>query len=162
MKVYISLPISGRDIDEARRQADLAAAKLSRLGHRPVNPFNIYAGKNPTYADHLCCDLRALMDCDAIYLCEGWEKSRSCRIEAGVAAEFGLEMLCGTPGETEANGIIVAGKVYEEAPEIELGHCVGCVFKKPGAFRCSLVGSCAARHVIYRFSPGLTERLNEE
>lgn len=26
MKVYISLPISGRDIDEARRQADLAAA----------------------------------------------------------------------------------------------------------------------------------------
>lgn len=162
MKVYISLPISGRDIDEARQQADRAAAQLSRMGHRPVNPFNIYAGKNPTYADHLCSDLRALIDCDAIMLCEGWEESRGCRIEAKVAVEFGLEMLCETPGETETNGIIVAGKVYEEAPEIELGHCVGCVFEKPGDFGCSLVGSCAARHVIYRFSFELTDKLNEE
>lgn len=93
MKVYISLPISGRDIDEARRQADLAAAQLSRMGHRPVNPFNIYAGKNPTYADHLCCDLRALMDCDAIYLCEGWECSRGCDIEFFVALKFNLEII---------------------------------------------------------------------
>lgn len=93
MKVYISLPISGRDIDEARQQADLAAAKLSRLGHRPVNPFNIYAGKYPTYADHLCCDLRALMDCDAIYMCDGWEKSGGCSIEFFVALKFDLEII---------------------------------------------------------------------
>ncbi len=167
MKVYISLPISGRGIDKAREHADMVAAQLSRRGHTPVNPFAIYAGKNPTYADHLCSDLRALMDCDAIYLCEGWHSSRGCRIEAKVAAEFGLERLRETPGEAGPggeigfDGIIVAGKVYELVPEPALGRCTGCDFEPSAGYGCSLVGSCASRHTVYRFSPGLTEKLNE-
>lgn len=93
IKVYISLPIRGRDINEARQQADLVAAKISRLGHKPVNPFNIYAGKNPTREDHLCADLQVLMGCDAIYMCEGWEKSQGCRIEHYVAMQFCIKIL---------------------------------------------------------------------
>lgn len=72
MKIYISLPISGRPIQEAREEADLTAAMISRSGHTPVNPFLITAGANPKYEDYLCADIRALLDCDAMYQCEGW------------------------------------------------------------------------------------------
>ena len=85
MKVYISLPITGHDEKRQREKADMVKAALSRAGHKPVSPFDIYAGKNPTYFDYLCYDLRALADSDAIYLCEGWENSRGCLVEAHFA-----------------------------------------------------------------------------
>lgn len=81
MRVYISIPITDKDEQKQREHADLTKAMLSRVGHTPISPFDIYAGKNPKYEDYLCYDLRALADCDAIYLCEGWQFSRGCRIE---------------------------------------------------------------------------------
>lgn len=80
-KIYISIPISGKDIREQRQEADRLAAFLSREGYEPVSPFNIYAGKDPDYWDHICADLRALADCDAVYFCGGWSDSLGCSIE---------------------------------------------------------------------------------
>lgn len=93
MKVYISIPITDKDEQKQREHADLTKAMLSRAGHTPISPFDIYAGKNPKYADYLCYDLRALADCDAIYLCEGWQFSRGCRIEANFAKEFDKQFM---------------------------------------------------------------------
>lgn len=93
MKVYISIPISGHDEKKVREHADRIKAALSRAGHRPVNPFDIYVGHAPTYVEFLCADLRALADCDAIFLCEGWQFSRGCRIEANFAKEFGKQFM---------------------------------------------------------------------
>ena len=81
MKVYISIPISGKDYRKQREHADDVARSLSRQGHIPVSPFNIYAGKCPTYEDHLCYNMRVLMDCDAIVFCKGWEHSFECLLE---------------------------------------------------------------------------------
>lgn len=67
-------------------------AALSRAGHKPVSPFDIYAGTHPEYADYLAADIRALMSADAILLCKGWQFSKGCRIEAKVAEEFGKEV----------------------------------------------------------------------
>lgn len=93
MKIYISIPITGHDEAEVRDHADLIKANLSRAGHQPVSPFDIYAGENPTYADYLCADLRKLADCDAIFLCRGWQFSRGCRIERTFAHEFNLQTM---------------------------------------------------------------------
>lgn len=93
MKVYISLPISSRPEHEAREHADRVKAALSRAGHTPVNPFENFVGKDAQYIDHLCADLRMLYDCDAIYLCENWQFSKGCRIEANFAREFGKEIM---------------------------------------------------------------------
>lgn len=89
----MSVPITGHNEKDVREHADLIKASLSRAGHEVVNPFEIYAGKNPTYADYLCSDLRALADCDAIFLCKGWQFSRGCRIERNFAEEFGLQIM---------------------------------------------------------------------
>lgn len=93
MKVYISLPISSRPEQEAREHADRVKAALSRAGHTPVNPFENFLDKDAQYIDHLCADLRMLYDCDAIYLCEDWQFSRGCLIEANFAREFGKEIM---------------------------------------------------------------------
>lgn len=93
MKIYISIPITGHNETEVREHADLVKSALSRAGHMVVNPFEIYCGKNPTYADYLCADLRALADCDAIFLCKGWQFSRGCRIERTFAEEFGQQVI---------------------------------------------------------------------
>lgn len=90
--IYISLPITGRESD-ARRRADLMKAMLSRAGYSVVSPFDINDGKDATYADYLCADLRALADCDAIMLCDGWQFSSGCRIERTFAGEFGKEIM---------------------------------------------------------------------
>lgn len=93
MKVYISLPISSRPEHEAREHADRVKAALSRAGHTPVNPFEIYHGKEADNIDMLSNNLRALHSCDAIYLSENWQFSRECRIEANCAREFGKEIM---------------------------------------------------------------------
>lgn len=87
-KCYISIPISGQNRKIQMQTAELTAAMLSRQGYEPVNPFLIYAGRNPEYEDHICCDLRAMLDCDAIYFCEGWEQSLGCCIEHAVAQQY--------------------------------------------------------------------------
>lgn len=88
MKIYISIPISGYDIDKVREHADFVKMALSRKGYKPVTPFDIYAGKNPTYEDYICHDLRAMLDCDAIYFCQGWEHSCGCGVEHDTAMRF--------------------------------------------------------------------------
>lgn len=80
-KIYISIPITGHDRDTQRQHADLVAARLSREGYQVVNPFMIYAGEHPTWEDHMGCDIRALLDCDAVYFCDGWASSVGCCIE---------------------------------------------------------------------------------
>lgn len=80
-KIYISIPITGHVEPVQRRTAELTAMMLSKQGYEPVNPFMVYAGKDPDYWDHICYDLRALADCDAVYFCSGWEQSLGCCIE---------------------------------------------------------------------------------
>lgn len=86
-KIYISLPITGQE-QEARKKADAVKAALSRQGYEAVSPFDVYAGSSPTYSDHICYDLLALLGCDAVYFCLGWENSCGCMIENDVVMLF--------------------------------------------------------------------------
>lgn len=88
MRIYISLPITGRPEGKARQEADRIKHALSRKGHIAVSPFDIYCGKNPAYEDHICSDLRAMMDCDAVYFAPGWGNSVGCSIEFSVMREY--------------------------------------------------------------------------
>ena len=93
MRIYISIPITGHDELKQREKADMVGALLSRRGHETVNPFDIYAGKNPTYIDHLVADLKELYRCDAIVMCSGWTKSKGCRLEHAFATIYGLKVI---------------------------------------------------------------------
>lgn len=87
MRIYISLPITGNE-QSAREKAAIVKTSLSKQGHKPISPFDIYAGKDPTYDDYICYDLRAMLGCDAIYFCKGWEQSCGCNIEHDAALRY--------------------------------------------------------------------------
>ena len=91
MLVYISGPIKDNEdyIDDfAQAESDLA-----QRGHAFVNPVTIDHDENSTYEDYMRNDLRAMLECDAIYLLRGWEKSAGAKVEFLAAVACGLEVM---------------------------------------------------------------------
>lgn len=96
MRIYISVPITGLPIEAQKKKADAAACEIRKRGHIAVNPFDTpsppdeWSGKRK-YAYYIGEDAKLLMECDAIYCCEGWELSTGCRIERFIAGELRLK-----------------------------------------------------------------------
>ena len=101
-KIYISIPITGLDIDRQREKADILKAALSKKGWQVVNPFEIIPDvKEPTWFDHMKADLEALSKCDAIFMCNGWKESKGCKIEMSYALDSGIRTLFETVEEPQ-------------------------------------------------------------
>lgn len=103
MTVYVSIPISGHDEAEVREHASKVKEMLERSRHKVVTPFDVNPGENPEYVDYLVCDLRALADCDAIFLCKEWQFSKGCRIERNFADEFGKQIMYENQSDPDAD-----------------------------------------------------------
>lgn len=89
MKVYISLPITGHDIEEVEARCIFAKAVLKRKGHTPVSPLDVSDNPDASYAEHMGRDISALLCCDAVVFLEGWEASRGCRLEHAATEIYG-------------------------------------------------------------------------
>lgn len=97
MKIYISGPISGLPFEKVKENFKKAETDLALnycLGDKfePVNPFNNGLPTNAKWEEHMRADLRLLLDCDAIYMLEGWEKSKGARIEYALAVDLKLDI----------------------------------------------------------------------
>lgn len=97
-KVYISLPISGRPVEEAKAEAESVKEMLEELGYEAVSPFDVVPEipkemtARQAYAYCMGCDIEALLQCDGIYLCEGHQLSKGCQLEAEAARLYGIEI----------------------------------------------------------------------
>jgi hypothetical protein len=88
-KVYISGPMTG--YPEYNRPAFSAAADYLRdRGYEPVNPAEVELGPGATWEQYMREDLKLLMDCEAVVLLPGWEKSRGATLEASIAGRLGM------------------------------------------------------------------------
>jgi hypothetical protein len=85
MKVYISLPITGHDIEEVEARCIFAKSVLKKKGHTPVSPLDVSDNPNASYAEHMGRDISALLDCDAVVFLDGWEESKGCALEHAAA-----------------------------------------------------------------------------
>lgn len=98
MKVYISGPISGIEANNAKAFA-AAFVALAAAGHDPVSPIDIgrelerVLGREPTWEEYTRKDIKALMDCDAIYMLDGWQKSSGAIIEQYLASKIGIKRI---------------------------------------------------------------------
>jgi uncharacterized protein DUF4406 len=98
MKVYIAGPMSG--IPDHNFPVFMAAAEAWRAaGWEVVNPAEL-DGDTPyeelvtmPWDYFLRRDLGYLVQCDAIALLPGWEKSKGARLERHVAAQLGMPIL---------------------------------------------------------------------
>ena len=92
MKIYVSGPMTGY-ADYNCPAFNRVAANLRAQGFEVINPAEINDGSTGTYDQWMREDIRLLLDCDAIYLLNGWEKSRGAGVEARVAKVIGLKFL---------------------------------------------------------------------
>ena len=103
--IYISLPITGQeDTYEARLKAAVAYVKAKlpeyewidtpkELAEELENWYRISLHKKPSYKDYLLRDIGEISECDAIFLCKGWEHSKGCRAEHAFARAIGIDIL---------------------------------------------------------------------
>lgn len=88
MKIYISGPMTG--IPDFNRPAfDRAADDMCAAGHEPVLPVQYVEGK--TYEEYLSDDIKMLLDCDGIYMLDGWKESKGAKIKHMIALACGID-----------------------------------------------------------------------
>lgn len=97
-RIYLSLPIknTGYTTKERMKYADEVRRLLElRYGVRNENvivitPFDVNENEDKdSYARKMGNDIEALLECDAIYMCEGWQHSKGCMAEFEVARVYG-------------------------------------------------------------------------
>ena len=101
-RIYLSLPIknTGYTTKERMKYADEVRRLLElRYGVRNENvivitPFDVNENEDKdSYARKMGNDIEALLECDAIYLCGGWQNSKGCMAEFEVARIYGKEIM---------------------------------------------------------------------
>ena len=93
MKIYISGKISGTDLTKTRARFVAAAKVTKRLGYEPVNPFENGLSEHDSWEAHMLKDIIDLLQCNAIYMLQGWEDSKGARIEHYIATEIGMPIM---------------------------------------------------------------------
>lgn len=88
-KMYLSLPISGREIERVKEYARKVKAKWVEKGFDVITPFEVCTEPGLTYNYCMGKDVEALLGCDGIILCYDWFSSRGCRAECSVAEVYG-------------------------------------------------------------------------
>lgn len=98
MKIYISGPITGTDDYMERFQK--AEDELAANGHMVYNPAhaNSFMPEGTTYDEYMEISFCLLGMADAIYMMDGWEKSKGANMELARAKELGLEVYYQSPG----------------------------------------------------------------
>lgn len=87
MKIYISIPITGRPIEEAKEHAEWLKSSLEAHGHKCITPFEVCPEPDKPYAYYMGKDIEALLsdDIDAVVFGVGWFKSKGCKLEMQAA-----------------------------------------------------------------------------
>lgn len=96
-KMYLSLPISGRDLKAVRVFAKRVKQKWQRKGFDVVTPFEAtenHVGNPDDRAHYASCMgrcIEALLMCDGVIMCQDWFNSKGCRTEWNVAEVYGIK-----------------------------------------------------------------------
>lgn len=91
MKLYLAGKMSGEpDLNFPAFHA--AAADLRARGHVVVNPAEINLDPGAAWLTCMRADIKQLVDCEAICLLPGWEKSRGATLEHQIALGLGMQV----------------------------------------------------------------------
>ncbi len=93
MKLYIAGRITGLDGDECEGNFLFAAGVIEKLGHTPLNPFEMVdqTDDGRAYEDYLLEALAiVLVMAEGLYMLPNWRDSLGARIEHAIAVEKGM------------------------------------------------------------------------
>ena len=103
MKIYISLPMTGYTKTVKKRYDEAYKELKEKFGNGVViaGPTNVDDfddngldpnSPNHPWSWHMGEDVKVLLECDAIYLCQGWFNSEGCRIERSIAVTHNMSI----------------------------------------------------------------------
>ena len=90
MKLYISLPITGRVLNDVKLYAKVIKERWTLKGFDVITTFDVVANEQD-YAVCMGKDIEALLKCDGIVMCSDWFCSKGCRLEYTAAEIYGLK-----------------------------------------------------------------------
>lgn len=90
-KIYISGKITG--IDNYAELFENAENLLKSKGFEVINPVKLNHLHDNTWQSYMKEDIKALMDCDAIYMLNNWHQSKGAIIEKKLAFEVGIQII---------------------------------------------------------------------
>ena len=93
IRVYISGAIAHCNLERRRAAFEHAARYLSIKGYEPVNPFENGIPQDAHWTKHMRRDIALLLDCDCIYMLQGWELSKGAKLELDVASSCGIKVM---------------------------------------------------------------------
>lgn len=88
-KIYISGKISGIE-EEAPALFKEAQNLLESQGYEVVNPMEFNHEHDKSWSSFMKEDIKALCDCDEIYMLDNWQHSRGAVIEHNLASNLGM------------------------------------------------------------------------
>lgn len=91
-KLYINLPITGRDINAVKKQAE-ELRNIWGSDYEVITPFDICPEDGKDYSCYMGKDIEELLKCDAIYMSPGWINSKGCNAEFQIAKIYGKRIL---------------------------------------------------------------------
>lgn len=91
-KVYISGAIAHHDLKERMLVFRNAEQYLRKKGYEPVNPFKNGLPQEAHWREHMRADIMMLLQCDGIYMLNGWELSKGAKLELDVASSCGIKV----------------------------------------------------------------------
>lgn len=92
MKVFISGKISGNEMDYLRLFQE-AEDYLTEIDLVAVNPTKLDHNHDLSWESYMRVDLRALLDCDGIFMLKDWKESKGSKLEHSVAENLKLKIL---------------------------------------------------------------------
>lgn len=124
-KAMIVQPMNGLGEEQILEARAKAVAELERRGYEVVDTyFKDGLAVPPKVVNvplyYLSQSLGKMAECDAVYLCDGWENARGCKVERAAAVAYDLELIgydlpCCDYGICEFE--------FEEAFDEEAGKC---------------------------------------
>lgn len=91
-RCYISGKITGMET-EAEALFEEAEREVMRRGYMPVNPFKIDHDHDKSWRAYMRSDIKALCDCEAIYMLTNWRDSKGATIELQIANHLEMDVI---------------------------------------------------------------------
>lgn len=91
MNIYVAGPMTG--LPEFNFPAFFSAARLLRSkGFEVFNPAEVKIINGEPYSYYMRKDIALLIQCDEIFLLQGWRKSKGARLEYRIAKILGMKI----------------------------------------------------------------------
>jgi hypothetical protein len=91
-KIYLSGKITGLPYEEALKKFSLAESIAKTMALEVVNPMTIEHNHDLSWESYMKQDLKALLDCDSIYMLNNWTESKGAIIEHKLASDLKLSI----------------------------------------------------------------------